>query len=55
MKGKITKEFIEDFNYCMQYYKVTPEEIEFEKQRCRENVEEAKRCYYSIANELRHF
>jgi len=55
MKGKITKEFIEDFNYCMEYYKVTPEEIEFEKQRCRENIEEAKRCYYSIANELRHF
>lgn len=55
MEGKITKEFVEDFNFCMEYYGVDPKEIEYEKQRCRENVEAAKQCYASIANELRHF
>lgn len=55
MENKITKEFVDDFNFCMAYYGVMPDEIEFEKQRCRDNIEEAKRCYSSIANELRHF
>jgi hypothetical protein len=55
MEGKVTKQFVEDFNYCMEYYGVTGDELEFEKQRCRDNLEEAKRCYASIANELRHF
>lgn len=48
-----TKEFIGDFKLCMDHYEVTGEELEYEKQRCRENMKEASICYASIAEKLR--
>lgn len=50
----VSRKFIEDFDYCMNYYEVTGEELEFEKGRCRADMEEATRCYASIADGLRN-
>lgn len=48
----VTKEFRTAFNFCMEKYGVTGEELEFEKARVRENYEDAERCYLSIYGEL---
>lgn len=49
----VTKQFKMDFDFCMKHYEVTGDELEFEKGRCRANMEEATRCYESIADGLR--
>lgn len=49
----VSKEFKTAFNLCMKHYECTVEEIEFEKQRVRENYQDAERCYLSIAEEIR--
>ena len=48
-----SKKFIDDFNLCMDHFVVIGEELEFEKQRCRDNMEEATICYASMAEKLR--
>lgn len=48
----VTKEFITAFNLCMEEYGVIGEELAFEKQRVRENFEDAARCYFAIADEI---
>ena len=54
MAEKVTKEFVEDFGLAMAFWNVPFEEKEIEKQRCRDNLADAKRCYSSIAYEVRH-
>lgn len=51
-KITVTKEFRQAFKKCMDYYGVTGEELDFEKERCRVNYKEAERCYLSIAKWL---
>ena len=51
-KITVTKEFRQAFKKCMDAYGVTGEELEFEKERCRTNYQEAERCYLSIAAEI---
>jgi len=53
MRVTVTKQFKKDFDLCMKHYEVTGEELDYEKARCRENMEEATRCYESIADGLR--
>ena len=52
-KITVTKEFIAAFNLCMKEYGVIGEELAYEKQRVRENYEDAARCYFSIADEIK--
>ena len=52
MRITVTKEFRQAFKKCMDAYGVTGEELEFEKERCRTNYQEAERCYLSIAGKL---
>lgn len=52
MRITVTKEFKEAFKKVMDFYECTLEEIEFEKQRIRENYQDAERCYLSIAKGL---
>ena len=49
---RVSKEFIDAFNLCMDYYECEPDEIEYEKQRVRDNYKEAEVCYLSIACEI---
>lgn len=51
-KITVTKEFRQAFKRCMEAYGVTGDELEFEKERCRANYQEAERCYLSIAGEI---
>lgn len=53
MTFTVSREFKEAFDFCMDHYEVTGEELEYEKQRCRENMKEASICYASIAEKLR--
>lgn len=53
MSITVTKEFRKAFKKCMDYYGVTGEELESEKQRIRENYEQAEKCYLSIAESIR--
>lgn len=46
---KVSKEFISAFDFCMNYYGVTGKELDYEKQRIRDNYEEAQQCYLDIA------
>lgn len=52
MSITVTKEFRKAFKKCMDYYGVTGEELESEKQRVRENYEQAEKCYLDIARGL---
>jgi hypothetical protein len=52
MSITVSKEFITAFNFCMKEYGVIGEELEFEKQRVRENYEDAERCYLAIYGDL---
>ncbi len=49
----VTKEFRKAFKKCMDEYGVTGEELETEKQRVRDNYEQAERCYLSIAESIK--
>lgn len=48
----VTKEFRKAFKKCMDEYKCTEDEIEYEKARVRANYQEAERCYLDIARGL---
>jgi hypothetical protein len=52
MSITVTKEFRTAFNFCMEKYGVIGEELEFERQRVRENYEQAEMCYLSIYGSL---
>ncbi len=53
MSITVTKEFRKAFKKCMDYYGVTGEELETEKQRVRDNYEQAEKCYLSIAASIK--
>jgi len=53
-KITVTKEFKAAFKKCMDTYEVTGEELEQEKQRVRENYEQAKICYLDIASRIKN-
>jgi len=50
IKPKPSKQFMDDFKLCMEYYEVEIEEAKFERNRVLENYEEAQRCYSVIAS-----
>lgn len=52
MQITVTKEFRRAFAKCMEFYGVTGEELEYEKQRVRENYADAEKCYIDIAKVL---
>ena len=52
-KPKPSKQFMEDFKLCMEYYEVEIEEAKFERGRCLANMSDAERCYSVIAAWIR--
>ena len=52
-KQKPSKQFIEDFKLCMEYYEVEIDEAKFERGRCLDNMDNAFRCYSVIAAGIR--
>ena len=52
-KQKPSKQFIDDFKLCMEYYEVEIEEAKFERDRVLGNYDEASRCYSVIAAGIR--
>ena len=52
-KQKPSKQFIEDFKLCMEFYEVEIEEAKFERNRCLDNMDNAFRCYSVIAAGIR--
>lgn len=52
-KPKPSKQFIDDFKLCMEYYEVEIEEAKFERGRCLVNMSDAERCYSVIAAGIR--
>ena len=52
-KQKPSKQFMEDFKLCMEYYEVEIEEAKFERGRCLDNMDNAFRCYSVIAAGIR--
>lgn len=51
-KIKLSKQFVDDFNMVMKYYNVAGDELELEKQRVRDNPEDAIACYTDISKKL---
>lgn len=45
MSITVTKEFRTAFNFCMAHYEVVEPELSYEKQRVRDNFEQAEKCY----------
>ena len=43
-KPKPSKQFMEDFKLCMEYYNVEIDEAKFERGRCLDNMDNAFRC-----------
>ena len=54
MAFTVSKEFKSAFEFCMSYYEVDGEELAYEKQRVRDNYEQAEICYLDIARRLGH-
>lgn len=52
-KQKPSKQFMDDFKLCMEYYEVEIEEAKFERGRCLANMSDAERCYSVIAAGIR--
>ena len=52
-KPQPSKQFMEDFKLCMEYYEVEIEEAKFERGRCLANMSDAERCYSVIAEGIR--
>ena len=52
-KPKPSKQFMDDFKLCMEYYEVTIEEAKFERERCLANMSDAEKCYSVIAAGIR--
>lgn len=50
---KPSKQFMEDFKLCMEYYEVEMDEAKFERDRCLKNMADAERCYSVIAAGIR--
>lgn len=50
---KVSKEFMADFELSMKHYECNQDEIDYEKQRVRENYEDAAVCYKAIADGIR--
>ena len=50
---KPSKQFMEDFKLCMEYYEVDIDEAKFERDRCLKNMNGAERCYSVIAAGIR--
>lgn len=48
-KQKPSKQFVEDFKLCMEYYEVEIEEAKLERDRCLADMSDAERCYSVIA------
>ena len=52
-KQKPSKQFMEDFKLCMEYYNVEIEEAKYERDRVINNMCGAERCYSVIAAGIR--
>ena len=52
-KQKPSKQFIEDFKLCMEFYEVEIEEAKFERSRVLENYEDACKSYSVVAAGIR--
>ena len=52
-KPKPSKQFMEDFKLCMEYYEVEIEEAKYERDRVINNMCGAERCYSVIAAGIR--
>ena len=52
-KPKPSKQFVEDFKLCMEFYEVEIDEAKFERGRCLANMNNAERCYSVIAAGIR--
>ena len=52
-KQKPSKQFMDDFKLCMEYYDVEIEEAKFERGRCLANMSDAEKCYSVIAAGIR--
>jgi len=52
-KQKPSKQFMDDFKLCMEYYEVEIEEAKFERGRCLANMNDAERCYSVVAAGIR--
>lgn len=50
---KPSKQFIENFKLCMEFYEVDMEEAKYERDRCLANMCDAERCYSVIAAGVR--
>lgn len=50
---KPSKQFIENFKLCMEYYEVDIEEARYERDRCLANMYDAERCYSVVAAGIR--
>lgn len=50
---KPSKQFIENFKLCMEFYEVDMEEAKYERDRCLANMYDADRCYSVIAAGIR--
>ena len=53
IKQKPSKQFMDDFKLCMEYYEVEIEEAKFERGRCLANMNDAERCYSVVAAGIR--
>ena len=53
-KQKPSKQFMDDFKLCMEYYEVEIEEAKYERGRCLANMSDAERCYSVIAAGIRN-
>ena len=52
-KQKSSKQFMEDFKLCMEFYEVEIEEAKYERDRVINNMCGAERCYSVIAAGIR--
>lgn len=50
---KPSKQFMENFKLCMEFYEVDIEEAKYERDRCLANMYDAERCYSVIAAGIR--
>lgn len=50
---RVSQDFLDDFNLCVEYYGCDPDEIEYEKRRVNDGYAQAKRCFGAIADEIR--
>ena len=51
--AKPSKQFMENFKLCMEFYEVDMEEAKYERDRCLANMYDAERCYSVVAAGIR--